>query len=73
MSRQKIHRIPATFTFVGEFKVKAGSRRHAQTIVEQYAHMMAGPIQIGGWDEFIIDWDFDMHSVIEVLRDKVRV
>jgi hypothetical protein len=55
----KTYRIKATFTFSGEFYVKADDKEEAKQMVESECGMTFGHITSIADDEHI-DWDFNM-------------
>ena len=55
----KTYKIKATFTFSGEFYVKADDKEDAREIVDAECGMTVGHISSITEDERV-DWDFDM-------------
>lgn len=55
----KTYKVKSTFTFTGEFFIKAKDKDEAKQIVEQDCGMTYGAITSSG-DGESIDWDFDM-------------
>ena len=67
---KKTFKIRAKFVFGGQVKVKAHSRKEAETIAEKNIAVLLGKVK--AFDDDIVNWDFPIHSDTVINRKEQR-